>query len=156
MLCSTSFLNLLRRGLYQAVLDSTFPNISGMERGELMHGRALISHNILPRPAPWRGHSCLASLRRKNMGSNSLFMGRSRMSFCTGNWSPERGHVSEVIFTSTTSAEGIWGQWTMDMNIGRRKDVAKGRSIWKRDLHWGLQRGEKKRRFAAGEKCARR
>lgn len=50
------------------------------------------------------------------------------MSFCTGNWQPARGHMSDIIFASRTSEKRYMK--AMDMNADRWEDIANDRSIW--------------------------
>ena len=45
-------------------------SIGGVERGDMVPGQQFVLHTLLPRPAPWRGYSSVASLRRQNKGNS--------------------------------------------------------------------------------------
>lgn len=56
-----------------------------------------------------------------------------------------------------TGFKDVCKRWlAMDIDIEMWEDVADGRSHWREDFHWGMERGGKKQRLAAEMKPSRR
>lgn len=80
-------------------------------------------------------------------------MGGFRRYFWAGNWPSVTGQEGDMIFASRTSTKRTWERWTWKSR-GTKTSPTNGHT-GDTDLNQWLKRGEKKRKYSAGEMSAR-